>query len=494
MRTLLRRAMARWARARIDARRERRTRTRDAEETRREEARARREYAVTCLLRWEENARTAKRTRRAHEAARKHALHRACGGRVPAVLPAWRDVAARATPPALRDKTAAARAKATTKKTIVAWKSTILAARVSSHLADSMAHVRSRRRAMRVLRAWREEARRRRTARCLVAARVEAARAEIAAGNVLNVWREWTRTRVAKARVRDGHRAVRSAFLRSASFRGWALYAAYSRECEAIGTAVARNHERVVKSSTVLGWRDVVFDSKLARADRGYLVRCGTRVWREWCAMASDGAVARRVAYARGWAKDRRLLADDLLRWRAAAAEAKSARIANDIATEHDDRRATRSGWRRWRVHVADAERARELAEKAEAHFACTSARVAFARWRWASAATRRDAAADSFVLTWLARRTITRWRNQTERALMREARRRVAAAITIALALAGAAVVLPRFVEWSKTRNAVRAAAAAHHASVTRRNDERLARPDRDGGARDGSRLERLR
>ena len=472
VRTLLRRAMARWARARIDARRERRTRTRDAEETRREEARARREYAVTCLLRWEENARTAKRTRRAHEAARKHALHRACGGRVPAVLPAWRDVARLARRRRLfATKTAVARAKATTKKTIEAWKSTILAARVSSHLADSMAHVRSRRRAMRVLRAWREEARRRRTARCLVAARVEAARAEIAAGNVLNVWREWTRTRVAKARVRDRHRAVRSAFLRSASFRGWALYAAYSRECEAIGTAVARNHERVVKASTVRGWRDAVFDSKLARADRRYFVWCGTRVWREWCAMASDGAVARRVAYARGWAKDRRLLADDLLRWRAAAAEAKSARIANDIATEHDDRRATRSGWRHWRVYVADAERARELAEKAEAHFAFTSARVAFARWRWASAATRRDAAADSFVLTWLARRTITRWRNQTERALMREARRRVAARHHYRATLRRVlCVVLPRFVEWSKTRNAVRAKAAAHHASVTRR------------------------
>ena len=104
-RTLLRKAMARWARARIDARRERRTRTRDAEETRREEARARREFAVTCLLRWEENARLAKRNRRAHEAARKHALHRACGGRVPPRPPGVEGrYNARATPPALRDK------------------------------------------------------------------------------------------------------------------------------------------------------------------------------------------------------------------------------------------------------------------------------------------------------------------------------------------------------------------------------------------------------
>ena len=165
--------------------------------------------------------------------------------------------------------------------------------------------------------------------------------------------------------------------------------------------AVARE-SAVVKASTVRGWRDAVLDSKLARGPQVLRLVRNPGV-AQWCAMASDGAVARRVAYARGWAKDRRLLADDLLRWRAAAAEAKSARIANDIATEHDDRRATRSGWRRWRVHVADAERARELAEKAEAHFACTSARVAFARWRWASAATRRDAAADSFVLTWLA-------------------------------------------------------------------------------------------
>lgn len=472
VRTLLRKAMARWARARIDARRERRTRTRDAEETRREEARARREFAVTCLLRWEENARLAKRARRAHEAARKHALHRACGGRVPAVLSAWRDVARLERRRLLfATRAEASRARALTKKSVEAWKATLLAARVSSHLADSMAHVRLGRTATNALRLWREEARRRRTARCLVAARVEAARAEIAAGNVLAVWREWTQTRVAKARVRDSHRAVRASFLRSCAFRGWALYAAYSRECEAIGVVVARNHERVVKSATVRGWLWYVGDSKLARADRRYFVWCATRVWRRWCAMASDGAVARRVAYARGWAKDRRSLADFLLRWRAAAADAKSARIANDIATEHDDRRVTRVGWRTWRARVADAERGRELAEKAETHFTFSSAKVAFARWRWASAATRRDAAADSFVLTWLARRTITRWRNQTERALMREARRRVAARHHYRATLRRVLrVVLPRFVEWSKTRNAVRAKAAAHHASVTRR------------------------
>ena len=142
-RTLLRKAMARWARARIDARRERRTRTRDAEETRREEARARREFAVTCLLRWEENARLAKRARRAHEAARKHALHRACGGRVPAVLSAWRDVARLERRRRLfATRAEASRLKALTKKSFEAWKATLLAARVSSHLADSMAHAR----------------------------------------------------------------------------------------------------------------------------------------------------------------------------------------------------------------------------------------------------------------------------------------------------------------------------------------------------------------
>ena len=402
----------------------------------------------------------------AHE-ARGSTRCTARGGRVPAVLPAWR------TSRGSRDVAGSSRQRQPSRErgddeNNRGVEVDDLAARVSSHLADSMAHVRSRRRAMRVLRAWREEAGRRRTARCLVAARVEAARAEIAAGNVLNVWREWTRTRVAKARVRDRHRAVRSAFLRSASFRGWALYAAYSRECEAIGTAVARNHEGRCRRRP--GRRDVVFDSPLSRADRRSFVWCGTRVWREWCAMASDGAVARRVAYARGWAKDRRLLADDLLRWRAAAAAARSARIANDIATEHDDRRATRSGGGAG-AFGARTRRGRESAEKAEAHFACTSARVAFARWRWASAATRRDAAADSFVLTWLARRTITRWRNQTERALMREARRRVAARHHYRATLRRVLrVVLPRFVEWSKTRNAVRAKAAAHHASVTRR------------------------
>ena len=295
----------------------------------------------------EENARLAKRARRAHEAARKHALHRACGGRVPAVLSAWRDVARLERRRRLfATRAEASRSRALTKKSVEAWKATLLAARVSSHLADSMAHVRSGAHSVNALRAWREEAKRRRTARCLVAARVEAARAEIAAGNVLDVWREWTRTRVAKASVRDSHRAVRASFLRSSSFTGWALYAAYSKECEAIGIVVARNHERVLKSATVRGWRDVVGDFKLARADRRYFVRCITRVWRRWCVMASDGAVVRRVAYARGWAKDRRSLADFLLRWRCSAASAKSARIANDIATEHDDRRVTRCGWR----------------------------------------------------------------------------------------------------------------------------------------------------
>lgn len=72
--TLLARALRSWVRTRAEARDARRVNARDAEEVRREEARRRRDFAVTCLLRWEENARVAKHARRNTQTVKKHQI------------------------------------------------------------------------------------------------------------------------------------------------------------------------------------------------------------------------------------------------------------------------------------------------------------------------------------------------------------------------------------------------------------------------------------
>ena len=470
--TLLARALRSWVRTRAEARDARRVNARDAEEVRREEARRRREFAVTCLLRWEENARVAKHARRNAQTARKHALRRACGGRVPLVLPAWRDAVWRAHRRrlfALRAE--GARARSLTKKAVEAWKRSLLDARVSSHLAEAQGLVHIAKHTANVMRAWFGEARRRRTARALVAARVESARDEASVKACFGFWEEWTQRRVAKHKVRASHRAVRSRFVRAVAFRGWALYAAYARECEAVGDVIAARHVNVVKLIAIRGWALAAIATKLARADRRYFVWTGTRCWREWCAMARDGAVARRVAYARGWAKDRRVLSDSLLAWRARAADAKSERIAFEMATEHDERRAMAWGIATWRAAIADVRLQASRSARAAAHAATRTISRAFERWRWISEAKARDAIADTFTLTWLAKRTMHRWRNQTERALMREAKRRVAARHHYRSVLRRVLTVSwPLFVKWSLMRGAVRAKAAGHFASVTRR------------------------
>ena len=254
--TLLARALRSWVRTRAEARDARRVNARDAEEVRREEARRRRDFAVTCLLRWEENARVAKHARRNTQTARKHALRRACGGRVPLVLPAWRDAVWRAHRRrlfALRAE--GARARSLTKKAVEAWKRSLLDARVSSHLAEAQGLVHSAKHTANVMRAWFGEARRRRTARALVAARVESARDEASVKACFGFWEEWTqKRRVAKHKVRASHRAVRSRFIRAVSFRGWALYAAYARECEAVGDVIAARHANVVRLIAIRGW------------------------------------------------------------------------------------------------------------------------------------------------------------------------------------------------------------------------------------------------
>ena len=188
------------------------------------------------------NARVAKHARRNTQMARKHALRRACGGRVPLVLPAWRDAVWRAHRRrlfALRAE--GARARSLTKKAVEAWKRSLLDARVSSHLAEAQGLVHRAKHTANVMRAWFGEARRRRTARALVAARVESARDEASVKACFGFWEEWTQRRVAKHKVRVSHRAVRSRFVRAVSFRGWALYAAYARELgRARGSQVLR--------------------------------------------------------------------------------------------------------------------------------------------------------------------------------------------------------------------------------------------------------------
>ena len=246
--TLLARALRSWVRTRAEARDARRVNARDAEEVRREEARRRRDFAVTCLLRWEENARVAKHARRNTQMARKHALRRACGGRVPLVLPAWRDAVWRAHRRrlfALRAE--GARARSLTKKAVEAWKRSLLDARVSSHLAEAQGLVHIAKHTANVMRAWFGEARRRRTARALVAARVESARDEASVKACFGFWEEWTQKRSGETQgssfAQGGTFAVRA----RGAFRGWALYAAYARECEAVGDVIAARHANVVQ-------------------------------------------------------------------------------------------------------------------------------------------------------------------------------------------------------------------------------------------------------